>query len=62
MDKGRMSLRRKQWQAVENGNTTMLVWLGKQYLRQKDKVSDDDREDSQPLEVKVTIEDSSKSK
>jgi hypothetical protein len=32
-----MSLRRMQWQAAENGNPTMLVWLGKQYLNQKDK-------------------------
>ena len=37
MDKGRMSLRRKQWQAAEDGNTTMLVWLGKQYLKQRDQ-------------------------
>jgi len=37
MDKGRMSLRRKQWRAADDGNTTMLVWLGKQYLRQTDK-------------------------
>ena len=37
MDKGRMSLRRKQWQAAEDGDRTMLVWLGKQYLRQSDK-------------------------
>lgn len=37
MDEGRMSLRRKQWRAAEEGNTTMLVWLGKQYLGQKDK-------------------------
>jgi hypothetical protein len=34
---GRMSLRRKQWKAAEDGNTTMLVWLGKQYLGQSDK-------------------------
>lgn len=33
---GKMSLRRKQWQAAENGNTTMLIWLGKQYLEQKE--------------------------
>ena len=26
-----------QWSAAENGNSTMLVWLGKQYLNQKDK-------------------------
>ena len=34
---GKMSLRRMQWKAAERGNTTMLVWLGKQYLGQKDK-------------------------
>ena len=37
MDLGRKSLRRMQWAAAQNGNTTMLVWLGKQYLGQKDK-------------------------
>jgi hypothetical protein len=26
-----------QWQNAEKGNSTMLVWLGKQYLNQKDK-------------------------
>jgi hypothetical protein len=36
-DEGRMSLRRMQWQNAEKGNSTMLVWLGKQYLNQKDK-------------------------
>ena len=36
-DEGKMSLRRMQWQAAEKGNSTMLVWLGKQYLNQKDK-------------------------
>ncbi len=35
---GNASLRRRQWKsAVEDGNTTMLVWLGKQYLGQTDK-------------------------
>lgn len=33
---GKMSLRRKQWAAAEKGNTTMLIWLGKQYLEQRD--------------------------
>ena len=37
MDEGRSSLRRMQWKAANDGNTTMLVWLGKQYLRQTDK-------------------------
>ena len=34
---GKMSLRRLQYKAAENGNNTMLVWLGKQYLGQSDK-------------------------
>ncbi len=37
IEHGRMSLRRHQWRALEAGNTTMLVWLGKQYLGQKDQ-------------------------
>ncbi len=35
---GRVSLRRRQWKAaIDDGNTTMLIWLGKQYLGQTDK-------------------------
>lgn len=34
---GRASLRRMQWKAAESGNTTMLIWLGKQMLGQTDK-------------------------
>lgn len=37
IESGKMSLRRHQWKALEAGNTTMLVWLGKQYLRQTEK-------------------------
>jgi len=35
--KGKSSLRRLQWKAAMNGNVTMLIWLGKQYLGQSDK-------------------------
>ena len=35
---GKMSLRRKQMDVALNGNVGMLIWLGKQYLDQKDKV------------------------
>jgi hypothetical protein len=31
---GRVSLRRRQWQAAQEGNSAMLIWLGKQYLGQ----------------------------
>jgi hypothetical protein len=36
-DKGKTSLRRYQWKAAEKGNVSMLIWLGKQLLGQKDK-------------------------
>ena len=33
---GNMSLRRKQFEQAMGGNTTMLIWLGKQRLGQRD--------------------------
>jgi hypothetical protein len=36
--RGRVSLRRKQMQLAEQGNPAMLIWLGKQYLGQRDTV------------------------
>lgn len=35
--KGKISVRRKQFQVAESGNATMLIWLGKQYLGQAEK-------------------------
>lgn len=35
---GRVSLRRHQWLAAQKGNVAMLIWLGKQWLGQSDKV------------------------
>lgn len=45
---GKMSLRRAQWKSAENGNVTMQIFLGKQWLGQIEKqevsvaVQDDD--------------------
>lgn len=36
LDKGKMSVRRKQFQMCDS-NPTMAIWLGKQYLGQSDK-------------------------
>lgn len=36
-DEGKASLRRVQWRLALRGHPTMLVWLGKQYLQQRDK-------------------------
>lgn len=38
--KGRVSLRRKQYQMAMDGNITMLIWLGKQHLGQCDSLRD----------------------
>lgn len=39
---GRISLRRAQYQAAtEKGNITMMIWLGKQYLGQTEKIEQD---------------------
>ena len=37
LDNCRVSLRRQQYQLAMEGDKTMLVWLGKQYLEQRDK-------------------------
>lgn len=34
---GKMSLRRIQWKSAENGNVTMQIFLGKQWLGQKEQ-------------------------
>jgi hypothetical protein len=35
---GKISLRRKQWDMALKGDRTMLIWLGKQHLKQSEKV------------------------
>ncbi len=37
LENGKSSLRRIQWKAALGGNTTMQIWLGKQYLQQRDQ-------------------------
>ena len=44
----KMKLRRKQIEVAMNGNVVMLIWLGKQYLGQAEKVEGTG-------ELKVTI-------
>ena len=54
IDKGRsegnISLRRKQWEvAIENGNTVMLIWLGKQMLGQVNERLDSESDVPLPI-------------
>ena len=37
LQKGKMSIRRKQYELAMTGDKTMLIWLGKQLLGQVDK-------------------------
>lgn len=37
---GRVSLRRLQWKAAERGNAAVLIFLGKNYLGQRDHFED----------------------
>jgi hypothetical protein len=47
-ENGKSSLRRLQWKSAEAGNVTAQIWLGKQYLGQRDK-SELTGKDGQPL-------------
>ena len=40
--KGKKSLRRIQFDIAKNGNATMAIWLGKQYLGQKETLTEGD--------------------
>jgi len=48
---GATSLRRFQWKLAQEGNATMLVWLGKNYLGQTDKL---EQKNDGALNVTVT--------
>ena len=47
---GKMSLRRKQYSTAMDGNPTMLIWLGKNWLEQRDQP-----EPIAPLDNNITI-------
>lgn len=55
--KGKVSLRRKQYQTALAGNVTMLIWLGKNYLDQTDKIKEEVKHElPDAVEVKFKIE------
>ena len=53
---GKELLRGKQFQMAVEGDKTMLVWLGKQYLDQKDK-TENKNENSETARIVVETED-----
>lgn len=57
---GKSSLRRLQWKSARSGNVAMLIWLGKQWLGQTDKiVHAEDEASAQPVQVVVNVTDAS---
>ena len=55
---GKTSLRRAQWLSAQKGNPTMLIWLGKQYLGQRDKSSHElSGPDGKPIETRSGLTD-----
>jgi hypothetical protein len=57
---GKVSLRRAQFKAAMAGNTTMLVWLGKQNLGQRDQPIEAGEDDgAKPVPVAIVVEDAS---
>ena len=51
---GKELLRAKQFETAMNGNVTMQIWLGKQYLDQKDRK--DMTSNDQTLGMSITVE------
>lgn len=55
----RINLMKKQYDVAMSGNVTMLIWLGKQYLGQSDKVQ---LEDDTDLVTEFTKDETNKTK
>ena len=49
---GKMSLRRRQYEAAMLGNPTLLIWLGKQWLGQSD-TAEAETKDIPPINIIV---------
>lgn len=53
--RGFASLRRHQYEEAKNGSTTMLIWLGKQWLGQSEKPAADVEESEISEEVEALL-------
>lgn len=50
LERGKATLRRKQFELAMKGNCTMLIWLGRNYLNQSENNIDDDAKTTEALE------------
>lgn len=51
--KGKIALRRWQMKSAEKGNVTMQIWLGKQYLNQREHLLDNMEGETPHLNINV---------
>lgn len=54
--KGKVALRRKQYEVALSGNVPMMIWLGKQYLGQQDK---QENTGERPINIIISKDDES---
>lgn len=54
-DEGKASLRRAQWKKAQEGNPTMLIWMGKQMLGQTDKIDNTSSDGSMTPRTGVSL-------
>lgn len=52
---GKMSLRRRQYETAKEGNVTMQIWLGKQWLGQKEKSEVENTHKGNPVDIEGMI-------
>lgn len=52
---GRIKLRRLQWQLAEKMNATMLIFLGKNYLSQRDRSDEEIKADAQAAQQQAKV-------
>jgi len=52
---GKSSLRRAQWQSAQKGNVVMQIWLGKNWLDQRDKVENTNNTENEPATINVNF-------
>jgi hypothetical protein len=58
--RGKESLRRLQWKAAQKGNATILIWLGKNVLGQRDRFEDESHASKGIPMLKYALTDSEK--
>lgn len=55
LDTGKATLRRKQFELGMKGNCTMLIWLGRNYLNQSEKIEEITKDLGEDRTIKIEV-------